>query len=256
MDFTFSYWADTWADREQWKPTINVGVTKDLGWVSKSEWKENRVPIAIETSFSNILFSLLPRLLSFRPFLLFFHNPSPFTASVVTKAGPRGQKVSKVFPSNHCFPLRFICQSRALTSLATVKPATYDRASASCKKKKVGTFLRNNSSWRFTINPSFIYVGWLPWCVFHCVQSRRPTPPPSPPPERPHEQETDARFYLGVRSAPTNRSKQFISMETVVHSNTLLCYASVATMAAKKASPCVLQKSFSDPFEIILNVII
>lgn len=49
---------------------------------------------------------------------------SPFTASVVTNAGPSGQKLSKVFPSSHCFPLRFICQSRALTSLATVNPAT------------------------------------------------------------------------------------------------------------------------------------
>uniref|UniRef100_A0A663ECE8 Uncharacterized protein n=1 Tax=Aquila chrysaetos chrysaetos TaxID=223781 RepID=A0A663ECE8_AQUCH len=42
-------------------------------------------------------------------------------------AGPRGQKVSKVFPSSHCLPF-LICQSRALTSLATVKPTTWSRA--------------------------------------------------------------------------------------------------------------------------------
>lgn len=40
----------------------------------------------------------------------------PAILSLVTNAGPRGQKVSKVFPSSHCFPLRLICQSRALTS--------------------------------------------------------------------------------------------------------------------------------------------
>lgn len=55
--------------------------------------------------------------------------------SVVTNAGPRGQKLSKVFPSIHWFPLRSICQSRALTSLATVKPATWDRASSSWTAK-------------------------------------------------------------------------------------------------------------------------
>lgn len=48
----------------------------------------------------------------------------PFNAPVVTRAGPSGQNVSNVFPRSHCLPFLFICQSRALTSLATVKPAT------------------------------------------------------------------------------------------------------------------------------------
>lgn len=65
---------------------------------------------------------------------LFWAHPIPVppaTASLVTMAGPRGQKVSKVFPSSHCRPLRRICQSRALTSLATVNPSTCSSAAAS-----------------------------------------------------------------------------------------------------------------------------
>ena len=64
--------------------------------------------------------------------MLNFVRDLPATLSLVTKAGPRGQKVSKVFPSSHCFPLRPICQSRALTSCATVKPATWAMASVAC----------------------------------------------------------------------------------------------------------------------------
>lgn len=57
--------------------------------------------------------------------------PPPVTESLVTMAGPRGQKVSKVFPSSHCLPFLRICQSRALTSLATVKPTTCSSAADS-----------------------------------------------------------------------------------------------------------------------------
>ena len=42
--------------------------------------------------------------------------------SAVTTQGPRGVKVSKVLPTNHCAPLRLSCQSRAETSWATVNP--------------------------------------------------------------------------------------------------------------------------------------
>lgn len=53
----------------------------------------------------------------------------PERLAVVTNAGPRGQKVSNVFPSSHCFPFFCNCQSLALTSCAIVYPATYDIAS-------------------------------------------------------------------------------------------------------------------------------
>ena len=44
----------------------------------------------------------------------------PVRDAVVTMAGPRGQKVSKVFPISHWPPFFFSCQSLALTSWATV----------------------------------------------------------------------------------------------------------------------------------------
>ena len=49
--------------------------------------------------------------------------PSTFglgISSAVTRAGPRGQKVAKVFPRHHWLPPFLICQSRAETSLAQV----------------------------------------------------------------------------------------------------------------------------------------
>ena len=41
-------------------------------------------------------------------------------SSVVTRHGPSGAKVSKLFPRLHWLPPHLFCQSRALTSLAQV----------------------------------------------------------------------------------------------------------------------------------------
>ena len=41
-------------------------------------------------------------------------------SSAVTRHGPSGAKVSKVFPRHHWLPPHLPCQSRALTSLAQV----------------------------------------------------------------------------------------------------------------------------------------
>ena len=49
-------------------------------------------------------------------------------SSFVTISGPSGQKASIVFPSSHCPPFFRSCQSRALTSWATVYPKTWSSA--------------------------------------------------------------------------------------------------------------------------------
>src|SRR5690606_35960115 len=44
-------------------------------------------------------------------------------SSVVTRRGPRGAKVSNIFPRHHWLPPFLICQSRAETSFAQVYPS-------------------------------------------------------------------------------------------------------------------------------------
>uniref|UniRef100_A0A480GU82 Fumarylacetoacetate hydrolase domain-containing protein 2B n=1 Tax=Sus scrofa TaxID=9823 RepID=A0A480GU82_PIG len=93
--------------------------------MSPGQTVTNRETQAISSSVLNTIWLVL---------LLWTTSPFPWqqifklggSATVLGHQGrARGKKVSKVFPSSHCFPLHVICQSQALTSCATVKPATW-----------------------------------------------------------------------------------------------------------------------------------